>query len=568
MPANYLSDDVELLRSHIVALEQLLEVREQAVRHQSERLENALGELRQRAVQLEQSEQALRNQTSILQSILNSMGDGVVVVDEQGRFILFNPGAERIMGKGVLQSTPAQWTEQYGLYLPDQVTPYPTEELPLVRAIRGEEVDDVEVFMRHAARPGGLWVSVNARPLRDEQGQPHGGVAVVHDITQRKRIEEALRNSEALYQSLVESLPLSVFRKDLQGCFIFANTRFCATLSRPLEEILGRNDRAFYPAELAAKYEHDDRTVIETGAIFEDIEDHQRADGVRISVQVLKVPIYDFQGNIVGTQGLFWDVTARKQAEVNLKRLAQELERSNEELKQFAQVVSHDLHEPLRMVSSYCRLLQRRYQGRLDPAADEFIAYALDGATRMQELLDDLLAYTRVGTQGKPLAATDCSGVLHSVLANLKLSIEESGAVVTYEPLPTVLADAPQLVQLLQNLVANAIKFRSTEPPLIHVSARLQGAHWLFAVRDNGIGMDPDDAERIFVIFQRLHTRREYAGTGIGLAICKKIVERHHGRIWVESHPGQGSVFYFTFPDVNKPGQESKAGQSPLHDRV
>jgi light-regulated signal transduction histidine kinase (bacteriophytochrome) len=262
------------------------------------------------------------------------------------------------------------------------------------------------------------------------------------------------------------------------------------------------------------------------------------------------VRIRDFQGTTVGTQGLFWDVSARQRAEENLKRVARQLELSNNELRQFAQVVSHDLHEPLRMVTSYCQLLRRRYQGRLDSDGDEFLAFAMDGATRMQELLDDLLAYTRVGTQGRPLTPTDCSAVLTSVLANLKISIEETGALVTHDPLPTVRGDAPQLVQLLQNLIGNAIKFRGPEPPRVHVSGEQQGDHWRFSVRDNGIGIDPAQAERIFVIFQRLHTPQEYAGTGMGLAICKKIVERHHGRIWVESQPGKGSVFCFTLPGV------------------
>ena len=242
------------------------------------------------------------------------------------------------------------------------------------------------------------------------------------------------------------------------------------------------------------------------------------------------------------------DITERKRAEEKLKLTLDDLGRSNEELEQFAYVASHDLQEPLRMVSSYTQLLARRYQGQLDAKANEFIAYAVDGANRMQGLINDLLAYSRVGTRGKAIEPTDCTAVLDQALANLKAAIEKSGAVVTHDPLPTVMADNLQLIQLLQNLIGNAIKFHVEKPPCIHVSAEQKGNEWVFSVRDNGIGIDPQYAERIFIIFQRLHTREEYPGTGIGLAICKKIVERGGGRIWVESELGKGSTFYFTIP--------------------
>jgi PAS domain S-box-containing protein len=548
MPPSSLDLEVERLRSQVAALEQLLDVREQVVREQSDRLEEALGELRRRAGQLEQSELALRKQTDILRSVLDNLADGVVVADERGKLVLINPAAERMTGMGLKDAEPEQWPEVYGLYLPDGHTPYPANDLPLVRALRGEDVDDAEVFMRHAARPEGLWLSVTARPMRDEQGRPRGAVAVTRDVTGHRRAEEALRNSEALYHSLVESLPVSVFRKDLLGRFTFGNQRFCDGLGRPLADILGKDDCDFFPPELAAKYMADDARVVATRTVFEDVEEHQRPGGERAFVQVLKVPLYDFKGAVVGTQGVFWDVTARKRAEQDLKRLADELARSNAELRQFADVVAHDLHEPMRMVTSYCRLLKRRYQSRLDASADEFLDFAMGGATRMQELLDDLLAYTRTGTQDRPLQPVDCGAVLGQALANLRLAIDEAGAVVTHDPLPTVPGDRPQLVQLFQNLVANAVKFRGTEPPRVHVSARREGPAWRFAVRDNGIGIAPADADRIFVIFQRLHTSQEYAGTGVGLALCKKIVERHHGRIWVESQPGRGSLFCFTLP--------------------
>jgi len=233
----------------------------------------------------------------------------------------------------------------------------------------------------------------------------------------------------------------------------------------------------------------------------------------------------------------------------DLGRYTAELERSNQEWQQFAYVVSHDLQEPLRMVISYLQLLDRQYKGQLGTDADEFIEYAVGGASRMQTLIHDLLAYSRVSTRGKPLMPTDSEEILRQTLMNLKVAIEESGAKVSCDGLPTVMADATQLSQVFQNLIGNAIKFRGEESPVVHLEAARQEEGWVFSVRDNGIGIDPQYADRIFLIFQQLHTRGEYPGTGVGLAICKRIVERHGGRIWVESEVGRGSTFYFTVPN-------------------
>ena len=232
------------------------------------------------------------------------------------------------------------------------------------------------------------------------------------------------------------------------------------------------------------------------------------------------------------------------------KRTEAELQRSNEELERFAYIASHDLQEPLRMVTSFTKLLSQRYSGQLDASADQIINFAVDGATRMQALINDLLMYSRVGTRKKPLEPVDCEALLQQVLANFQLLIEETGATIIKSSLPVIVGDKAQLLQLFQNLVNNAIKYRSDRSPQVEIGAELHNGQWLFWVKDNGIGIDPTHNERIFLIFQRLHTREKYAGTGIGLALCKRIVERHEGRIWVESEEGKGAKFYFTLPQL------------------
>lgn len=234
--------------------------------------------------------------------------------------------------------------------------------------------------------------------------------------------------------------------------------------------------------------------------------------------------------------------------------LEKDLKRSNQELEHFAYVASHDLQEPLRMVSSFTQLLARRYQGRLDKDADEFIAFAVDGANRMQRLINDLLQYSRIGTHGRQPEPTDAEEVLNRALMDLKLALAENRVEVTHERLPVVLADSQQLEQLFRNLIGNAIKFHGDSPPRVHIRAERSDGAWMFSVKDNGIGIDPGQHERIFEIFQRAHTRKEYPGTGIGLAVCKKIVERHGGRIWVESEPGRGADFRFVLPAAETEG--------------
>jgi len=287
------------------------------------------------------------------------------------------------------------------------------------------------------------------------------------------------------------------------------------------------------------------------------VEESQRVSDLRIrDTQRLEVAVLATTLFVLVALGLFAfrpmvmrvrrDIEDLRRAQAELEARAEALERSNAELEQFAYVASHDLQEPLRMIAAYVQLLERRYKGRLGADADECIRYATEGATRMHHLILDLLAFSRVGTHGGSFLPTDLSGVLKDVLDDMKVAIEESGARVEAAELPRLRVDPHQIGQLLQNLIANAIKFRGKEPPVVRIDARREGEEWLFSIRDNGIGFDMRYAERIFVIFQRLHARDRYPGTGIGLAICKKIVERHGGRIWAEAQPGKGATFSFT----------------------
>lgn len=300
--------------------------------------------------------------------------------------------------------------------------------------------------------------------------------------------------------------------------------------------------------KLKAESDHFKRAVnkIHNEGLYSFIIEQKKDEKMQF-IQIRISGILDINNKFIGYMLMAHDITERIEGERSLKRYVDELARSNEELEQFAYVASHDLQEPLRMISSYLQLLERRYKGNLDKEADEFIWYAVDGVKRMQELINDILAYSRIGRKAKDFAHVDCNIVLRQVLINLQTVIEEKGAVIMCDPLPTVVADELQMNQLFQNLVANAIKFCDNTPQL-KIGAKRSGDEWLFSVGDNGVGIEREQFGRVFLMFQRLHSRKKYPGTGIGLPICKKIVERHGGRIWVESEPGKGSNFYFTIP--------------------
>ena len=350
--------------------------------------------------------------------------------------------------------------------------------------------------------------------------------------------------------SIVESSNDAIIGLDINARIETWNRAAEALYGYTAAEMIGKSVLSLQP-ESHTEGDTELVTRVRRGERIDHFEtQRQHRDGRSIDVSLTVSPIYDDTGQVVGASEIARDIGERKRAEVAAVAAAQELARSNRELEQFAYVASHDLQEPLRMVTSYAQLLARRYKGKLDKSADEFIAFIVDGVGRMQALIQDLLAYSRVGSQGKPLIPVPLARVLATVMEQLALAIADANASVTHDPLPTVLGDESQLQQLFLNLLTNALKFRGDRPARVHIGASVDtsagGDRWCLCVRDAGIGIEPQYSERIFEIFQRLHGRGEYPGTGIGLAICKKIVERHGGRIWVEPVAAGGTVFYFT----------------------
>src|SRR6202041_1992373 len=377
--------------------------------------------------------------------------------------------------------------------------------------------------------------------------------AAIRDISKRKDAEAHLAQMEGRYRGLLEAAPDAMVVVNKGGEIVLLNVQAEKQFGYSRDELVGQKVKNIIPEGFAERLIADDlRSAADALAqqIGTGIElSGRRKDGSEFPIEIMLSPLESAEGILV--TAAIRDITERKRSEEHLVKTVGELKRSNDELQQFAYVSSHDLQEPLRMVTSYTQLLAGRYKGRLDSDADEFIAFAVDGCNRMQGLIRDLLAYSRAGTNGKALHEVSVENALKEALANLRATIDQSGAVVTHDALPAIWADETQLTQVFQNLVGNAIKYHGTEVPHVHVSATKNGGNeWTFSVRDNGLGIDPQYFDRIFIIFQRLHGRDEFEGTGIGLAICKKILERLGGRIWVESQPEKGSTFYFALPET------------------
>ncbi|WIV66525.1 PAS domain S-box protein [Natrialbaceae archaeon AArc-T1-2] len=399
-------------------------------------------------------------------------------------------------------------------------------------------------------RPDGTvrWVRDRATPVY-EDGAVDRIVGIANDVTERKRRERTLEESEQRYRTLLEHFPngaVALFDESLE--YTIAGGELLDELGIESEEIIGESVDERYPEELVSRIEPKFRGALAGEEHSVEIEYYDR------DLLVYTLPVRNSSGNIFAGMLMAQDVTERKEARRKLEELVDELEASNEQLEQFAYAVSHDLQEPLRMVSSYLTLLERRYTDELDDDAREFIGFAVDGADRMQAMIDGLLEYSRIDTRGDPFEPVELDAVLEEVLADLEVRIEESNADVTVESLPRVYGDRSQLRQAFQNLIANAIEYSGERPPRVAVTAERadegESETWRVSVEDDGIGIEPENADRIFEVFNRLHSQDEHPGTGIGLTLCRRIVDRHGGEIDVESEPGEGSTFTVSLPAV------------------
>ncbi|HXN26846.1 MAG TPA: PAS domain S-box protein [Candidatus Acidoferrales bacterium] len=475
--------------------------------------------------------------------LLEAAPDAMVVVNPRGDIVLLNVQAEKqfgyrrdeLVGQKVKNIIPEGFAERLvadGLRsAEDALAQQIGTGIELIARRKNGTEFPIEIMLSPLDSAEGILVT-----------------AAIRDISVRKEAEEHLARMEGRYRGLLEAAPDAMVVVNQAGDIVLLNVQAEKQFGYHRDELVGQRMKNIIPAGFAERLIADalrsaeDALAQQIGTGIELTA--RRKDGSEFPIEIMLSPLESAEGILV--TAAIRDITMRKVAEAHLLYKVEELNRSNEELGQFAYIASHDLQEPLRMVASYTQLLARRYKGKLDSDADEFITFAVDGANRMQRLIQDLLAYSRVGTKGKELLQTSSEDALERSLLNLRAAIADSGALVTHDPLPSVLADEMQLVQLFQNLVGNAIKYQRAGTPKIHISASKNGGtKWTFSVRDNGLGIDPQYFERIFVMFQRLHKREEFAGTGIGLAICKKIVERHGGTISVESQPGQGSNFLF-----------------------
>jgi PAS domain S-box-containing protein len=482
--------------------------------------------------------------------LLEAAPDAMVVVNQGGAIVLLNVQAEKqfgysrdeLIGQKVKNIIPKGFAERL---IADGTR---TAAEALAQQI-GTGIELVAQRKNGSEFP----IEIMLSPLESAEGTLV--TAAIRDISVRKAAEKHLAQMEGRYRGLLEAAPDAMVVVNQGGAIVLLNVQAEKQFGYSRDELIGQKVKNIIPEGFAERLVADALRSVEDALaqqIGTGIElTGRRKDRSEFPIEIMLSPLESAEGTLV--TAAVRDITTRKKAEANLLNKVEELNRSNEELGQFAYIASHDLQEPLRMVASYTQLLSRRYKGKLDPDADEFIAFAVDGASRMQRLIQDLLAYSRVGTKGKDLLYTSSEDALQQALINLRGAIEEKGAQVTHDPLPSVLADEMQLIQLFQNLIGNAIKYQSSGIPKVHISAaKSDGKKWTFSVKDNGLGIDSQYFEKIFGMFQRLHKREEFAGTGIGLAICKKIVERHGGNISVESESGHGSTFRFALAESEK----------------
>jgi PAS domain S-box-containing protein len=483
----------------------------------------------------------------LFQLAVEASPTGMIVVDESGCIMLSNAEALRLFG----YSREELLHQPIELLVPERhqtshvgtrkgyLSAASTRPMGVGRDLMGRRKDGTEFPLE-----------IGLSPVLTSRGPCV--IAAVTDLSARKVadvLREEVAQTQAHLAAIVESSDDAIIGNDAQGVVTSWNSAAEALFGYRADEMIGESITIVIPADRAAENISMMRDVFESGQHFQQHDSIRRTkDGRSIDVSITVSPIKDSHGRVVGASKVARDISDRKRAEVQLRIRTEELARSNSELEQFAYSASHDLQEPLRAVAGSMQLLHKRYSKQLDARADEYIDQAVDGAKRMRQLIDDLLEYSRVGTKKLDKGRVDCNEVLNRAKGNLRTAIQETNAQIEHTELPMITGDRTRLAQLLQNLIGNAIKFRRELPPRIEIRCERRANDYLFAIADNGIGMEARHFDRIFGVFQRLHTRVEYPGTGIGLALCAKIVAAHGGRIWVESQPGVGSTFYITLP--------------------
>jgi PAS domain S-box-containing protein len=483
----------------------------------------------------------LRDSEERYRILADNLIDVIWVLDRDLRFAYVSPSVTSLLGFTV--------ADVLGRPLREVLTP-PSLAVAMrilqetgLESARSPARIDRTMTLEHVRRDGStVWAEVRASVFLDAGGRIARLVGSTRDVTERRDAEQQLRLQVSALTAAGDGIAIT----DAAGRIEWVNPEFTQLTGYAPAEITGQTFRILHSGRQPSTFYENLWNTIQAGRVWRGELVNRRKNGALYEEEQSITPVRagdEPTSPIAHYVAIKRDISLRKRAEDAIKR-------SNDELQHFAYVVSHDLQEPLRMVTSYVQLLARRYASRLDTDADDFIHYAVDGATRMQQLIHDLLTYSRVGAPAKDPAPCSAELLLQAALDNLAVTIADSGAVVTHDALPRLMADEVRLTTVFQNLVANAVKFRGAGAPRVHVSSRREDDGWVITIQDNGIGIDPRHFNRLFRMFQRLHTRDEFPGTGAGLAICKRIVERHGGRIWVESAPGQGSTFAFSIPDA------------------
>lgn len=525
--------------------------------------------------ELARSRQQLDQQNLLLNSVIQNMGDGLTVADKNGNVILSNNMGEKIIGVKIPSEN---WAIANGLFLPDGHTPYQASEIPLIKALRGETPEAIEMFVKNEKLPKGMFITTSARPLKDTSGAITGGVSVFHDITAKKEAEMVIRNSErqlaTVYDTVGDIIFVLKIEKEDHYRFVSVNRAFSKITGLSFEKVIGKTvNEVIPPQSLPIVLEKYRKAILEKKTIsWEETSEYPSG---KLIGEVNITPVFDEKGTCIQLIGSIHDITRQKQIEIEIKKLNEELEKkvtertmrlaetneklestitqlnaSVKEMESFSYTVSHDLRSPIRGINGFTSLLQKKYSDKLDDDGKKMLGTIISEAVRMGHLIDDLLAFSRLGRKEIQKSMVDMTALAHTALEDvLKMADVKYKAKVSINNLPPAFCDSALLQQVFINLISNALKFSATKPePVIDIGSYEEAHSTIYFIRDNGAGFDMKYYNKLFGVFQRLHSIEEFPGTGIGLSIVHKIIERHGGRVWAEANENEGAIFYFSLP--------------------